>query len=466
MVDNSSAEPNVELYKFGMKVTEWDFHSLVEYIGDFGISRALLLSTMFLGLTFVLARLVPNFWLFSLTWIAGTLPVWLPVILLISMWKTWKIYLFSLNYFKTKFIVLEMKVPRDITRSPRAMELALTALWASSGETTFIRRHWRGQVRPYYALEIASFGGDVHFYIWCAEGDKNVFESAIYAYYPEVELHEVEDYAQKFVHDPSKYSYFATDHILSPKKNTDAYPIKTYVDFELDKDPKEEYRVDPIAQVVENLSNLKPQEQAWVQINLTMSKDHRRKKGTFFGVEDRWIAMIKEEVENIRYDAMKKPKGKAEDPLGNFPHPTWSQTEQIRTMERHMGKVPFNVGFRAIYIAEKAYFNGGSYNGIRWIWRPMGTPGYLNMLRPKNWTNSIDYPWQDFNGFRSDLIVRRFLDAYRRRSFFYPPWATPYYLMSPEAIATLWHPPSRAVASPGLQRIPATKAEPPSNLPR
>ena len=52
-----------------------------------------------------------------------------------------------------------MKVPRDIMKSPRAMELALTTLWTSSGETQFILRHWRGQIRPYYSLEIVSIGG-------------------------------------------------------------------------------------------------------------------------------------------------------------------------------------------------------------------------------------------------------------------------------------------------------------------
>ena len=31
----------------------------------------------------------------------------------------------------------------------------------------------------------------------------------------------------------------------------DAYPIKTYIDFGLDKDPKEEFKVDPISPVIE-----------------------------------------------------------------------------------------------------------------------------------------------------------------------------------------------------------------------
>ena len=39
-------------------------------------------------------------------------------------------------------------------------------------------------------------------------------------------------------------------------------------------------------------------------------------------------------------------------------------------------------------------------------------------------------------------------------------------ILSGEELATLWHPVSRAVAIPGLDRIPAQKAEPPSNLPK
>jgi hypothetical protein len=348
------------------------------------------------------------------------------------------------------------------------MELALTSLWTSSGETQFILRHWRGQVRPFYSLEIVSLGGVVHFYVWCREHDKNTIESALYAFYPEIELHEVEDYASKFQWDPQKYSAFATDHILHPRN--DAYPIKTYVDFELDRDPKDEFRVDPLASVLEYMSGLKPQEQAWVQIIITYNKDKRPKKGGLFGTESRWEGMIKEEVQKIRKASSLQP-GKEHAPEDDprkygFPRPTYSEQEQMKAMERHLGKLPFNVGIRAIYIAEKKYFSGGSYNGVRWLWRPLNNPGYLNALRPKYWTNTIDFPWQDFGGFRLELLTRRFLDAYRRRSFFYPPWTTPYNVMSTETLATLWHPPSSSIASPGLERIPAKKAEPPHNLPR
>ena len=57
------------------------------------------------------------------------------------------------------------------------------------------------------------------------------------------------------------------------------------------------------------------------------------------------------------------------------------------------------------------------------------------------------------------------LDAYRRRMFFHSPWIIPTNVMTNEVLATLWHPPSRSIVVPGLQRIPATKAAPPPNLP-
>ncbi|MDE2021921.1 MAG: hypothetical protein KGI71_03350, partial [Patescibacteria group bacterium] len=465
--DHSNITRNAELLAFGALVKKFDFDDWVEWMGKWGISRALVVSVLFLGLLFTLSRYVPNLPLFALEWLAGLAPIWLPIALGVAAWKTWKLYVLSLYLSNMKTIVLEMKVPREISRSPRAMELALTSLWTSSGETTFILRHWRGQVRPFYSFEIASFGGEVHFYIWCREQDKNAIETGLYAYYPEIELHEVEDYASKFRYDPEKYSCFATDHRLAPR--SEAYPIKTYIDFELDKDPKDEFRVDPLASVLEYMSSLKPQEQAWVQIIITLNKDKWPGKG-LFSTESRWEGMIKAEVKKIRRETALNP-GKEDAPEDDprkygFPRPTWSEQEQMKAMERQLGKLPFDVGVRGIYIAEKKYFNGTSYNGVRWLWRPFANPGYQNLLRPAYWHNTLDFPWQDFNGYRFELLTRRFLDAYRRRSYFYSPWTTPSYMMSPEAIATLWHPPSRSIAAPGLERISATKAEPPHNLPR
>ncbi len=442
---------------------KWALPAFTDYLGSFGVSRALFVSMLFVALLNVLSLQVPDLTNYALEWVVGTSPIWLPFGLMVGAWKVWIWYVRALYLSKQKNIVLEMKIPRDITRSPRAMELALTNLWTSSGETTIFHRWWRGGVRPFYSLELCSFGGIVHFYIWTHASNKNVVEALIYAQYPEVELVEVEDYASKFQFDRSKHMMFATEHQLDPRNS--AYPLKTYIDYELDKDPKEEFKVDPLSYVLEFLSSIKPQEQIWMQIIFTLNKDKRAVPGKIFQTEPLWEAMIREEVEKIRKRTSEQVDPETGRVKIGFPRPTFSEQEQMKAMERQLGKYPFSVGIRALYIAEKAYWHTPNYVGMRWIWRPFNNPGYLNQLKPTRGHNILDYPWQDFNRIRFFTIARRYLDAFRRRSFFYAPWITPYQIMTTEVLASLWHPPSRSTTAPGILRTPATKAEPPPNLP-
>lgn len=281
---------------------------------------------------------------------------------------------------------------------------------------------------------------------------------------------EVEDYASKFRFDPDTQDCYPTDWRLEPRN--DAYPIRTYIEFELEKDPKEEYKIDPLAEVLERMSILKPTEQMWIQIILTQCRDKRRKKGgAWYETESRYEGLIKEEIDVLR----KETVGHGAD--RDIPHnpeawksfariPLYRYTEIVKAMDRNMGKHPFNVGLRGVYIADSKDFGAPGYTGIRWIWRPMGNPQYMNQLRPRRWGNPFDFPWQDYNSIRWNLMIRRFFDAYRRRSHFYSPWIMPHNMMSTEQIATLWHPPSAAIGAPGIARIPAKKAEPPANLPK
>src|ERR1041385_2605722 len=133
----SDIETQPELNKFFELITEWDFHKWVEWIGDWGISRTLFVSMCFVALFIALGHLVPNLLTYTLAWLIGLAPIWLPIVMLVSAWKIWKLYILALFLSKLKTVVLEMKVPREITRSPRAMELAFNALWVSSGETQF-----------------------------------------------------------------------------------------------------------------------------------------------------------------------------------------------------------------------------------------------------------------------------------------------------------------------------------------
>jgi hypothetical protein len=450
----------------------------VKYVGDWGISRALYLSILYGGLLFILAHLIPNLPFFAFQWMLGTAPLWMPIGLWMACWGAWVWYIQALFLSSRSPILLEVKMPREITKSPRAMELALTGLSISSGETSYVHRGWRGQIRTYFSLELVSFGGQIHFYIWCWKNYRAAVETTLYAQYPEIELVEVEDYASKFQYDPDTYAAFCTDYIRDThasgdipaySRNVDAYPIRTYVDFELDKDPKEEFRVEPLAQVIEFLGSLSPSEQAWVQIVF-------RKAGNYDGtlkpkdMAEEWESAVRSEINRIRFEATSKPKDPSghepeNDTRASFPHPTEAQKDQLQAMTRNFGKFPFEVGMRGIYLSTIG-LQGTSYSGLRYIWRAFNNPQFRSQLKPKRWTNDFDYSWQDIFGFRDKLVTRRFLDAYRRRSFFTSPWKTPTFVMTNEEIASLWHPPSSTIQTPGLERIPAKKASAPSNLPR
>ncbi len=452
--------------------------SFVEYMGAKGVSRGMVLWILYIGMYFVLALQIPHIALFTVEWLVGLAPIWLPCILYYSAYRAWIWYIQSFYIAGQEDVLLEVKMPRDIMKSPRAMELVLIPLSQSSGETTIIHRAWQGGVRPFWSFEIASFGGDIHFYIWTWKTWRNTVESSIYAYYPEVELHEVEDYSKKFRLDPKEQEFYATDWRLETYMTEtipggpgggenfkiNAYPLRSYIDFELDKDPKEEFKIDPLAQMLEFLGGIRPEDQIWVQIVVRATWW----RGIFrIDNDDRhWRNMVKEEVERVRKQSLIAWTDEEVALYGRTPRatPTWRHGVQIETMERHLGKYPFDVGIRG-WIVTTADLPSNYWQGMRWMWRAVGNPNYMTHLRPRRWHPPFDWPWQDFNNIRWNTTARRFLDAYRRRLFYHSPWIIPTNILTNEAIATIWHPVARAVTTPGIERIPAKKVSPPSNLP-
>ncbi len=471
--------------KYGKYPQKWLFlgfnplvlQNFIDYVGDKGISRGMMLWMLYVGLIGVLSMQIPNLGLFALEWIIGTAPIWLPVGLYYAALKAWVWYIQSFYIAGQEPVLLEVKMPRDITRSPRAMELAFVPFFLSSGETTWINRGWNGGVRPYWSFELASFGGDVHFYIWTWKTFKNTVETTMYTYYPEVELHEVEDYAQKFKFDPSIHDTYCTDWRLETfmpelsgsngagsNYKINAYPFRTYVDFELDKDPKEEFKIDPLAQAIEFMGGIRPEDQIWAQIVIRQCGN----QGIFKVSNDlkKWQTMVRKEIEEVRKKSLIEYTPEEVAKFGRTPRATstWRHGYQIESMERNLSKYPFEVGLRGWIVSTKAV-DANYYNGMRWMWRSVGSPNFMTHLRPRRWHPPFDYPWQDFRGIRWNTAVRRFLDAYRRRLFYHSPWIIPTNVLTNEELATLWHPISRSVSTPGVERIPAKKVSAPSNLP-
>ena len=107
---------------------------------------------------------------------------------------------FWLHYARANFIsgiewvLLEIIPPRDVVRSPKAMELFITnALyhWSNKGG---LETYWQGAVWFWFSLEIASIDGQVHFYVRTPSRVKSLIETQMYAQFPQAQIKEVEDY--------------------------------------------------------------------------------------------------------------------------------------------------------------------------------------------------------------------------------------------------------------------------------
>jgi hypothetical protein len=409
-------------------------------------------------------------------------PIYLPPILAAIFWHNWLNYVRNSFFASLKYTLLEIKMPVEINKSPQAMEVIIDSFWQIGGETTFYDRYWLGKTRPYYALELVSIEGNVHFFIWTRESEKDIIESRIYSQYPGVEVYEVPDYTAGMIYDESKYKMCGCMFkLVNPNP---ALPIKTYVDFGLDQNPKEEFKVDPITPILEFLGSLGPGEQAWYQIGIFTHKSggDRLKENVWFDIgfdfeksligfyidtkkmslfkKKDWTEDAGKEIKKIRDSLYEKDDPKHE----RFPRiMTKGEGEKISAMERTVAKPAFNTGIRAIYIADKDKYIGSRKNSLYGAYRHFNS--IYNGLKPTKFT-AYDNPWQDFMGIGETRKKKNMFDAYKKRAFFFDPFVEPdNFVMNGEALATLFHFPGAVATTPTFTRIPSKKSEAPSNLP-
>lgn len=389
-----------------------------------------------------------------------TAPVWIPVGLLLAWWDLWMDYK-QRSYIKEQgAMLLEVKIPRELVKSPQTIEIFLNTLHQPS-VGNLLDVYFKGRVRAWFSLEIVSIDGTVHFYIWTQPKFRGLIESQLYAQFPDIEIHEVPDYALGVHRDPEKLSIGWIGQMKLTK--ADAYPIKTYIDYKLDKDPKEEHKIDPIVPMLEWLGSLKKGEQAWIQILIQAHAKEGLKYGRIF-IKPDWKGGIEKEINDIVKKATLKPEDEKAPKLVQLSE---SQKDVINAIQRAAAKPAFDTMIRCAYIAEKSAFNPNNIGGLLGSFKQYSS-GDLNGFAP-SFNAGVDYPWQDFKGKGKASKEKKLLEAYKRRSFFNVPFkyfhGKPFILTS-EELATIWHFPSAEVAAtPTLTRIPSKKGEAPANLP-
>ena len=395
-------------------------------------------------------------------------PVWLPFLLVggaVTLWITMRRSEFIAAQ---QYILLEIKPPRNLVKTPLAMEAFLSSIHLSPGEGTWYVRYIKGSMRPWWSLEIASFEGQVHFFIWTRANFRRIIESQMYAQYPGVQVVEAPDYTRSISANPEEWSIWGCDF---KQTSSDPLPIKTYIEYGLDKVQKEPEQVDPIANLIEFMGSIGKGEYIWLQFIIRVHKGEKYNKRNKEGNPYTWKDEAKEIIDEIR----KKTRDSYIDALTGeirpgFPNPTKGQAEKMAAIDRNVSKLGFDVGARSVYLAKPEKFNSIIITHMIGLFKPFSTEGWNGINSSALMKRFDDYPWEIGVEKLKKLYRRKLVEVFRRRQFFYDPFSygipkKDTMVMSTEEIATLFHIPSRSVETPGLGRIQSATGEAPVNLP-
>lgn len=401
--------------------------------------------------------------------------LWLPLSLFFILKETWLRYVKAYYLSRTKWVLLEVKVPREVAKSPKAMESIFAGIHGTSRMGNVYERYWKGFFVPWFSLEIVGNNTGVHFYIRCSIFFRKMIESQIFAQYPSCEISEVEDYTKALPSSMphSEWGIWGTEFVL---QKPDAYPIRTYEDFILSEKvalKEEEKKIDPLSSLLEFLGSLNEGENIWIQMLVrtasnTWKEEGRRLIQKLAGREPKvdepaitkMIYSIDKAIGGVSVAVPEKKESTTPKILTLTP----GEIDVIKAIERNISKIGLEVGFRWIYIAKKELYNPIAIPAMNGIFRQFSSPD-LNGFKPnKLITTSIDYVLKST---REAMRKRRLYDAYRLRSFFMPPYSkrSKSFVLSSEELATIYHFPGEVVHAPGFARIEAKKGAPPANLP-
>ena len=399
-------------------------------------------------------------------------------ILVQLLWSLWLTYIQTQFLRNIKWVLLEVKPPKEVFKSPQAMELVINTLYQAGGTGNWYAKYWKGGLRAFFSLEIVSLEGDIHFYIRTSNKFQKLIESQIYAQYPQAEVLEVPDYVAK-IPDFSKNASINLWGCLLDFTKDDPFPIKTYIDYGLDKaigSLDEAQRIDPITPTLEFMGSIGNGEHIMMQIIVRAATDRFEVKDKDGKVQKnkKWTDKAKAAIKEL--NAMLNEKD-AEGKV-TVRRATKGESDVVSGIERKANKIGFDTGIRLMYVAEKANFDPNRIAGLTGMVRQYSTNDY-NGFRPSAVTD-FDFPWQDIFGkklFEKKLFM---LGGYKKRGYFYSSFdfksISTYFtypsanskkalILSTEELATLFHLPGKVAETPTFGRIEATKAEPPANLP-
>lgn len=422
---------------------------------------------------------------------------WAFFILLTLVHSAWFFWRKSIYKEDIKWIILEVKIPREIKKNPRAMEQVFTAIYSMRNvQGTLAEKWWDGEVTRWYSFEIVTFGGETHMYVRLYYKQKSLMEAAFLSYYPDIELVEVDDYMDRLPKNVAEmysqgYDLWGTDVVLAREA---AYPIKTYESLE---SPDEDKQYDSMASYLELFSSIKREEIIGIQIHVAPTEPDWAEKwrGLLEKLKKQNAELAPKLGTSVSFPTdyslgplprfeVKVP-GKEEFGFLKTAFRTPGETDVLKAIGNNLSKSAFRTTIRFVYLSPKSmYMDSVARRGVRGIFNQF-TALDLNSLVFNNATAVSTarvalfwFPYI-FPKKRSDYKKERILRHYREREI--PEeefigkimtshifnWGnhTKNFEMNTECLATIFHPPTfLALTAPHIKRVESRKGGPPAGL--
>lgn len=397
----------------------------------------------------------------------------LPAVLITQLLPLW-LYVKQSEYrAKWEWILLEVMLPPDVLKTPKAMENVLAGLHGAWKPVKPRKKWFEGRLQDQFSLELVGTNGELHFYVRCQKDQRNFVEARLYSQYPDLAIQEVSDYVSDLPTNIPSRDYDLYGGAMVVEKDW-AYPIATYIDFE---DPKEERRLDPLSNVAETIAVMGPGEHLWIQIIISAIlpgpiEEHAIKvRNEFVGrkkppeplglgreVFD-FTADVGRAMAGLELSSRPAEEGVDLKELNLMQRLTKGEQEIAYKVEIKPQKVAFETTIYAMYLARKDVYRREHIASLQGFFRQLTGINRFKYYKGSYPSNSIIF----FKEQRNYIRKRKLYWAYKLRYF---NWLAPTFVLNVEELATLFHFPGQIVTAPLLPRVPSRRAEPPRGLPQ
>lgn len=390
--------------------------------------------------------------------------------LFVSVWLFWRQELYKHHIF---WHFLEIKIPRETLKGPKAMDQFLSSLYPLRNKPgTPIKIWWNGEVPRYHIIDIIGRNNDVRFYLRVSSRLSQAVQGLLYAQYPEIEIIQTEDPFNEF---PRTYDELQNRGYLIfgnelYQTGSPAQAIRTYNEFEEEHGDEKGRIIDPFSVLLELIGNLKPEEMILVQFVLM---PYVKK----FAKEE--ARHILEKIRNTTQEVGVDKEGK---PLYKFRQRTPGEEGFVKRIEEKRDRSMFETTIRYVYISPKEDYNFQiGYRGIQTFFNQFR---HDRQTLERNLFVMTKAEWYYFPFFFKnwrlfwkrkvfyDELIHRFLpvDTFAGKlanshllvwCFFHKPP-----VLSTEELATLFHIPTNVVLTqPHMERIESKRLAAPANIP-